>query len=126
MDFKNWIIKVALTGLAVLGATYVLPGVSIDDYRVAWVVAILLSVLNAFVRPLLIILTLPITLFSLGLFLLVINGLIVWLVDEWVSGFEIKSLGWAILMSVVVSIFTFILEQINNPRRRDDGDGSEF
>ncbi|MCB0820187.1 MAG: phage holin family protein [Bacteroidetes bacterium] len=120
MDFKRWIVKVALTGLAVLGAAYLLPGVDIDDYRVAWVAALLLSVLNAFVRPLLIILTLPITIFTLGLFLLAINGFMFMLAADWIDGFHIRSMGWAMLMSVLVSVFTFILEQINNPSDRHD------
>ncbi len=112
----------SLTGLAILAATYVLPGVSIDDYRVAWVAALLLSVLNAIVRPLLIILTLPITIFTLGLFLLVINGFLILLAAEWIQGFHIRSFGWAIAMSLVVSLFTFILEQISNKPSRNKND----
>ncbi len=122
MDFKKWIVRVSLTGLAILAAAYVLPGVRIDDYGAAWVAALLLSVLNAFVRPLLIILTLPITVFSLGLFLLVINGFMILLAAEWIEGFHVRSLGWAVLMSLVVSLFTFILEQISNRPSRSQID----
>ncbi|MEX1189086.1 MAG: phage holin family protein [Bacteroidia bacterium] len=120
MNFKNWIIKVSLTGLAILSATYLLPGVEIDDYRLAWVVAILLSILNALVRPLLVFLTFPITIFTLGFFLLVINGAIILMVDEILDGFQVRSLAWAIFLSILVSLFTYILEQINQSGKKDD------
>lgn len=112
MSFKNWIIKVSLAGLAILLATEILGGVHIDDYRLSWIIAVLLSILNAFVRPLLVILTLPVTIFSLGLFLLVINGGIIILIDSILDGFQVDSLGWAIILSILISLFTYILEQL--------------
>ena len=112
MSFKNWIIKVSLAGLAILLATEILGDVHIDDYRLSWIIAVLLSILNAFVRPLLVILTLPVTIFSLGLFLLVINGGIIILIDSILDGFQVDSLGWAIILSILISLFTYILEQL--------------
>jgi putative membrane protein len=120
MLFRNWIIKVSLSGLAILFATYILPGVNIDDFRLAWVIAFFLSALNTLVRPVLILLTFPITIFTMGLFLLVINGSIILLIDYFLEGFQVSSLAWAIILSILVSLFTYILSQFNNQGSKKD------
>jgi putative membrane protein len=121
MNVRNWIIRVTLSGIAILLATRVLGGVQADDYRVAWVIAVLLSVLNSFVRPILVVLTLPITLLTLGIFLLFINGFIILLIDDILDGFAVDSIGWAIALSILISLFTYLLESVFGTReKRDD------
>jgi putative membrane protein len=112
---KNFIIKTLITALAVLGASYILPGVSVDRFTTALLVALALAALNFLVRPLLIILTLPITILTLGLFLFIVNAIIVVFAGKLVTGFVVSSIWWALLFSLVVSVFTTILESIINP-----------
>jgi putative membrane protein len=121
MNFRNWIIRVTLSGLAILIATKILGGVQVDDYRVAWVIAILLSVLNSLVRPILVLLTLPITILTLGIFLLFINGFIILLIDDILDGFTVDSIGWAIAFSILISLFTYLLESFLGTREKNDG-----
>ena len=103
------IIKLLLTAVAAYVAAWLLPGVEIIDIKTTIIVALVLALLNTFVKPLLIILTIPVTILTLGLFLLVINILIIKLTDSLVGGFTVN--GWlsALLFSLVVSIVTWIL-----------------
>ena len=87
---------------------YLLPGVHVSDYWAALLVAFLVSFSNIFVRPVLIILTIPITIFTLGLFLLVINALIILMVDYLVHGFSVDGFLWALGFSLILSIFNSI------------------
>ncbi len=102
--------KTVATALAVLFAAYVLKGVHVDSNVTALLVAVVLGLLNSFIKPILIILTIPITLFTLGLFLLVINIIIVKLAANLVPGFTVD--GWlsALLFSLVVSFVSSIIE----------------
>lgn len=106
---KRFFINILLTSLAAIFAAYILPGVHIDGMITAIVVAIVLAILNSFVRPVLVLLTLPVTVFTLGLFLLVINIIIIKWAASLVDGFEVE--GWlsALLFSLVVSIVTSIM-----------------
>jgi putative membrane protein len=114
--------KTIATAVAVIVAAYILKGVYVDNTVTALIVALVLGLLNAFVKPILVILTIPITIFTLGLFLLVINILMVKLAANIVPGFDVD--GWlpALLFSLVVSVVTSIIEGlIGKPddRRRD-------
>ncbi|MFH0893918.1 MAG: phage holin family protein [Bacteroidota bacterium] len=118
----NFLTKLLISTLAVAFAAYILPGVSIDRFTTAILVALVISVLNFFLRPLLILLTLPVTVFTLGLFLIVINAIIILIATEWVDGFKVESFGYAVLFSVVLSLTTSILESFNKkPQPPDDG-----
>lgn len=101
----NWIIRFLLNGLAVVLTAYLLPGVSVVDYWAALLVALVLSLANIIVKPVLIILTIPITVVTLGLFLLVINALIILMVDYLVDGFFVEGFWWALLFSLILSLF---------------------
>jgi putative membrane protein len=98
----------------------ILPGVEVDGYTTALWFAVVLGLLNAFLKPLLIILTLPITLFTLGLFLFVINTVIVLLASEWVNGFEIESFGSGLLFSLLLSIITSLLFKEEDRQRKEE------
>lgn len=98
-----------INSVAVFVTAYILDGVYIKNFFTAIGVAILLGLVNTFVRPILVFLTLPITVITFGLFLIVINALILMLVDALVGGFKIRSFGWAVLMSIMLSIVSTIL-----------------
>jgi len=94
-----------MNAIAVFVVAYVLPGVVVDSIVVALVVAFVIGFLNFFLRPLLVILTLPITIFTLGLFMLVINALILLLAAKAIPGFYISSFWWALLYGLILSMF---------------------
>ncbi len=106
--------KAILTSLAVLLASYILTGVTVDSTLTAMMVALVLGLLNSFVKPILIILTIPITIFTLGLFLLFINILIVYWASEIVDGFKVAGWGSALLFSLIVSFTSSFLEKMIN------------
>ncbi len=95
--------------LAVLIAAYLLPGVRVESFLAALVVAVVVGILNAIVRPLLILLTLPITLLTFGLFAFVINALLILLASALVPGFSVSGFSWALLFSIVLSLVNWFL-----------------
>jgi len=101
----NFFFKIVLFALAVSVLSNTLPGISVEDYVSSIIVAVVISVLNIFVRPLLIFFTLPVTIITLGLFLFVINACIVLLADKLVDGFEVTGFFTALLFSVLLSVF---------------------
>jgi len=101
----NGVIRFLLSGLAVLLTAYLLPGVHVEHYGYALLVAAVLSLANVLVKPILVIFTIPITVLTLGLFLLVINAVIILLVDYLVSGFAVSGFWWALAFSLILSIF---------------------
>ena len=106
----NHIIKLIINAIAVYLLAYLLPGVEVNNYLTAICIAIVLTLLNTLVKPVLILFTLPLTIFSLGLFLLIINGLIILLSDYLISGFNVSSIWTAILFSILLSILQSILQ----------------
>lgn len=102
------IIRFLLSGLAVLLTGYLLPGVHVEHFGYALLVAIVLSIVNVLVKPILVILTIPITILTLGLFLLVINALIIMLVDALTPGFSVEGFWWALAFSLILSLFNSI------------------
>lgn len=103
------LIKILISTLSVLVAAYFVPGVFIESIFVAVVVAIVLGILNTFLRPVLVVITLPINIITLGLFSLVINILLIMLTDYLVAGFSIDTLLHTILFGLVVSITSSVL-----------------
>lgn len=101
---KKLLVRVIVTALLVMIIPYFLKGIVVDAFTTALTVALVLGVLNLFVKPIFVLFTLPITVFSLGLFLLVINGMMIMLCDYFVDGFDVKNIGWAMLFSVVLTL----------------------
>jgi putative membrane protein len=95
--------RLVVSSLAVFVADWLLPGVTIDSFTTAIGVAIVLGILNATLKPLLIIITIPLTFLSLGLFLLIINAIIIGVADQWVDGMHVSSTWTAILFSFLIS-----------------------
>lgn len=99
-----------LNSLAILATAYLLPGVYLDGFVVALLLSFLLGLINVFIKPLLVLLTLPATILTLGLFIFVINALMIMLADAIVPGFAVDNFWWALLFSVVLSAFNSILQ----------------
>jgi putative membrane protein len=90
----------------------ILPGVTVDDYLSALMVAVVLAFLNTIVKPILTILTIPITVVTLGFFLLAINAFIIIFAEKLVSGFHVDGFWWALLFSLILSVCTGILNML--------------
>ena len=109
------ILRILLTAAAVWIIAHVLPGVSVQDESSAIWVAIVLGLLRITVKPILILFTLPATIFTLGLFLFVINAIIILLVDNFVDGFTVNGFWTALIFSILLSflqsvLFSFVLK----------------
>ena len=96
------LLRAAICALGLWLATKIVPGVHVSSLGSLAAAAVLLGIANALVRPVVVLLTLPLTLITLGLFLLVVNGLMVWLVSALLSGFKVSGLVAAIGTSLVV------------------------
>lgn len=105
----NFLIRILITALVAFGLSYLLDGVHIDAFTTALILALVLALLNVLVKPILIILTLPITILTLGLFLLVINALIIMLGARFIDGFKVDGFWWAMLFSILLSVVSSIL-----------------
>lgn len=105
----KFIVKLVLSGFAVIVLAKILSGVSVDSYLTAIIVALILAFLRTIVKPILVFLTLPITVITFGLFLLIINAVIVMMADYLISGFTVASIWWALLFSLLLSVFETIL-----------------
>ena len=101
----NTLLKILLTALAVIVLANILPGVSVNGYLSAIIVALVISLWNMFVRPLLIFFTLPATIVTFGLFLFVINAIIILLANKLVDGFTVNGFWTALFFSILLSIF---------------------
>lgn len=110
--YMNYIFKVLLTALAVLIIAYLLPGVEVDDYGTAIWVAFIVGVLFSILKPILVILTLPVTILTLGLFLFVINAAMILLANSWIDGFSVSGFWTALLFSILLSFFESILHKL--------------
>lgn len=106
------LIRLVVSTLAVFIAASVLPGINVDNWKTALMVAVILGLLNSVLRPVLIFLTLPATILSLGLFILVINAVIVLLAAWLIPGFEVTSFWWAMGFGLVVSAISGFLNAI--------------
>ena len=108
----NYIFKVLLTAFAVLVIASILPGVEVDNYVTAIWVAFIVGILFSILKPILVILTLPVTILTLGLFLFVINAAMILLANSWIDGFSVTGFWTALLFSIILSFFESILHKI--------------
>ncbi len=107
----NFLLRIVITAVVAFGLSYILRGIHIDSFMTALVLAVVLAILNALLKPILIILTFPITILSFGLFLFVINAIIVLLAGKFVDGFRVDGFGWALLFSLLLSVLTSIIHK---------------
>lgn len=102
----------ALNSCALFIVMKLIPGIQIDRFQDLLVATLVLGLLNAFLRPIIILLTLPVTLLTLGLFTLVINGLMFYLAAHLVSGFQVTGFGAAFFAALLFSLFSFVLNML--------------
>lgn len=114
----NFLIRILVVAAVSFGLAHVLNGIHVTDFWTALVFAIVLALLNMFIKPLLILFTLPVTFITLGLFLFVINALVVLLASKFVDGFSIDNFWWALLFSIILSIITSATDKKKKEDRR--------
>lgn len=119
----KFIIKLCISSLAVMVTAYLMPGVTIrdDSFLTAVIVAAVLAFLNSIVKPVMVILTIPVTVYTLGLFLVVINAVIILLASRIVDGFEVSGFWSALFFSLVLSLVTSVFEAVQNKDRQNSG-----
>ena len=110
----NFIIRLLVTAGVAYGLAYLLKGIHIDSYWTALVFALVLAIVNLIIRPLLIIFTIPLTIITLGLFLFVINALMVLLAAKVVDGITVDGFWWALLFGLLLSVVSSLLLSSKN------------
>lgn len=108
------LINILIGGIAVFVTSYLLPGVTVENFGIAILVGIVLGVVNAVIKPILLFLTFPITLITLGLFTFVINALMILLVDALVDGFSVQNFWIALFFSLILSFISSVLRSLKN------------
>ncbi len=108
----NFIIRLLITAAAAFGLSKVLTGVHIDDFTTAIIFALVLGILNLLIKPILVILTIPVTIVTLGLFLLVINAIIILIADKLMDGITIDGFWWAFIFSIILSLVSSVLTSL--------------
>ena len=108
----KFLVDLLIRALVLLLTAYLIPGFKIDSYTTAVIVALVLAILNILVKPLLIILTLPVTILTLGLFYFVINAILLAIAAKFIDGFKIDSFTTAIIASIVIAIISSLLNLI--------------
>jgi putative membrane protein len=98
--------------VALLAVAYVLPGVAVASFTSAIVAALVLGLVNTVIRPILVLLTLPATILTLGLFIFVINGLLFWAVGSFIQGFVVAGFWWGVLGALVYSVISWLLASL--------------
>lgn len=111
----NILINWCISALLILAVAYILPGVTVSGFFVALVVALVLGLINALVKPVLVLLTLPITVLTLGLFIFVINAILIMIAAAVVPGFEVDGFLWALVFSLILSV----AQSLIGPLKRD-------
>lgn len=118
MVMNKWSLKILVCSVNVFILAYILPGIEIVDFFTAIIVAIVLSLLDAVIKPLLILFTLPATILTLGLFLFVINAAIILMDAHFVHGFKVDSFWHALLFGALLSFFNSIIHKRAFPERK--------
>ncbi len=111
------LLKLMVNTLAVFAASYLLPGVHVENFTTAILVALVLGLLNILLKPVLVLLTIPITLLTLGLFLLVINALLVLITDSLIDGFEVDGFLYALLFSLIITLLVGLMEGLAKDKK---------
>ena len=115
---KGLIIRWLISAASLLVVSHVVPGFHVQSFMYALLAALFLGILNAVVRPILIILTLPLTIFTLGFFLLIINGFMLWLLSGLIKGIYIESFGSAFLGALILSCIGWLASSMINEQGR--------
>jgi putative membrane protein len=114
---RNALLVWLINALALLALPYLVPSVHVDSFLTALVAALLLGLVNTLIRPILVLLTLPVTLVTLGLFIFVINGLLFWFVGSFISGFMVAGFWWGVIGAIAYSLLSWALSALLLPPR---------
>ena len=119
----NFFTKLILSSIAVIVATYLLPGIAIagnnlDVFVTSFLVAVVISLLNVTIKPLLILFTIPITVVTLGLFLIVINALMILIADAIIPGFVVDGFWWALIFSLLLTLINSLLTDLSSKNQK--------
>ncbi len=122
----SYLIKVFTMTIAIIvSASFMQPHVSITSPWAGFLAAVMISALNIFLRPILLILTLPISMVTMGLFVFVVNAIIIWMTDKMMDSFYVENLGWAVLLALVISVVSYLLQLserwMNKNKKKDTG-----
>jgi putative membrane protein len=98
--------------VALIAVAYLLPGVSVASFGAALIAALVLGLVNTVIRPILLLLTLPVTILTLGLFIFVINGLLFWFVGSFISGFVVSGFWWGVIGAIAYSLVSWAVTAI--------------
>jgi putative membrane protein len=109
--FKLLVVWV-LNALALMAVAYLVPGIHVANFTAALIAALVIGLVNILIKPLLVLLTLPITLLTLGLFILVINGVLFWLVGNYLEGFSVSSIIIGVIGALVYSVISGVLSAV--------------
>ena len=105
----NLLLVWLINAVALVAVAYLLPGIRVEGFATALVAALVLGLVNTVIRPILVLLTLPVTLITLGLFIFVINGLLFWFVGSFIKGFEVQGLLWGMIGAILYSLVSWAL-----------------
>ncbi len=111
------LLRILITSILVMVISYLMKGVVVDEFSTALIVAIVLGLLNFFVKPVLVLFTLPVTVFTLGLFLLVINAIIILLCDHFVDGFDVNGFWTALFFSIILSLSQSLVYKLTESKK---------
>ena len=112
----TWIIN----AVALIALPYLFKSIQVDNFITALIVALILGLINALIRPILVVLTLPVTILTLGLFIFVINGLLFWAVGSFVDGFHVGGFWPGVFGAIVYSIISWALSSLLMPKKDRD------
>jgi len=107
-----------INAVALIAVAYLMPSIQVSSFGAALVAALVLGLINAVVRPVLVLLTLPVTVLTLGLFIFVLNGLLFWMVGAWLEGFEVGGFWSGVFGSIVFSLVSWLLSALVMPRQQ--------
>ncbi|MEK6243623.1 MAG: phage holin family protein [Pseudomonadota bacterium] len=101
-----------INAVALMAVAYLLPGIAVSSFFTALIAALVLGLVNAVIRPILVLLTLPVTLLTLGLFIFVINGLLFWFVGSFIAGFAVAGFWWGVIGAIAYSLVSWALSSL--------------
>lgn len=107
----EFIVKLLISAAIVILTAWITPGVQIRNFGSAIIVALVFALLNIFVKPIMIVLTIPLTILTFGLFLWIINAFIIYIASKLVTGFKVDGFGWALLYSLFLSIIVYVFSE---------------
>ena len=107
-----------INAVALVAVAYLLPGIAVASFVTALIAALVLGLVNAVIKPILILLTLPVTLLTLGLFIFVINGLLFWFVGSFIDGFVVSGFWWGMLGAITYSVVSWALSALLLPNKK--------